>query len=197
MCIALVKLPDANVSEDNLRACWQSNPDGAGFAYIKDGKVTIEKGFMTLKPFMEALNVALEANKESTFLIHFRIRSMGDKSADNTHPFEFEHGCMIHNGTMDGTGAKWGDGPSDTALFVKKFEEKLTYPVLEKNKEDIEKAIGSNKLAFLFHDGTHFIVNAAVGNWDNGVWYSNYSYRPRLSTSTTAMEDYTSDNWSY
>ena len=83
MCIALVKLPDANVSEDNLRACWQSNPDGAGFAYIKDGKVTIEKGFMTLKPFMEALNVALEANKESTFLIHFRIATHGDVNADN------------------------------------------------------------------------------------------------------------------
>lgn len=204
MCIAIVKLPDADVSEANLRASRIANPDGAGFAYVKDGKVVVEKGFRTLNPFLEAYKKAVEANSASTFLIHFRIRSMGDKSSDNTHPFLYDHGCMIHNGTLSGTGATWGEGESDTKKFVDRFKDNLTLEVVEANADKLGKAIGSgNKLAFLFHNGKHVIVNKDRGVQEDGVWYSNYTFRPRGTTYMTGNHssmlegDFCADNWRY
>ena len=194
MCIAIVKPKGIAIHEEYLRASWIANPDGAGFAYVKEGKVVVEKGFMTLAPFIEAYKQAADSNKKSNFLIHFRIRSMGDKSDGNTHPFEYEHGCMIHNGTLDGTGAKWGEGGSDTKLFLDKFKEKLTLAVLDKYKTQMGEAIGvGNKLAFLFNGGQYRIINEQRGLWRDGIWYSNSTYLPRAASTYPGTSDYY--NW--
>ena len=48
MCIICAKpaktaFPDA----ETIRTMWYRNPDGAGIMYARDGKVCIEKGFIT------------------------------------------------------------------------------------------------------------------------------------------------------
>jgi len=196
MCLALVKLPEAVLPIENIKAGWISNPDGGGFAYNKKGKIQVVKGLMTLKEFGIAYDKAAKANPAATFLVHFRIRTQGDRNEANTHPFEYNNMAMIHNGTIDGTGAKYGEGMSDTALFVAKFKDDLTLENLSKYKDELEQALSYNKLGFLHGDGKHFILNETVGTWDKGVWYSNSTYKPRSYYSPTAdmLEDDDSDS---
>lgn len=156
---------------------WQHNPDGAGYSFVKDGKVVFRKGYMKLKDFLNTYEVDEAANQESNFLIHFRITSQGSNTAENTHPFPIEGGALIHNGTLTGTGSKYGSGPSDTALFANQFSKNLTFDFVQTHKSKLNLAIRGSKLVMLYDDGSFQIINEDEGHWDKGVWYSNYSYR--------------------
>ena len=180
MCIAIVIPEGATVNKDYLHNGWCGNSDGGGFAYVRNGKVKIVNSLMKWKTWEDAYYTAREANPDSPFLVHFRIRSAGSNTADNTHPYPLKTGAVIHNGTLTGSGADWYRGPSDTAKFVEKFGEHLTYDNVLSKKLAMEAAIGYNKLAFLFNNGKFVIVNEDAGHWDAGVWYSNGSFRTNV-----------------
>ncbi|UFK09564.1 hypothetical protein [Xanthomonas phage DES1] len=180
MCIALVKPAGVEISDETLRTCWDSNSHGAGFAYIKKGKVQIVKGLMKFADFLAAYKKLAATYKASPFLIHFRIRSAGDHNEDNTHPFQLNAGALIHNGTIHGTGASYQKGPSDTAIFVEKFKDHLNYETVVKVKDKLGKAIDYNKLAMLFDNGNYVIINEEKGMWDGGTWFSNGGFRSRF-----------------
>ena len=184
MCIAIVIPKGATVNKDYLHNGWCGNSDGGGFAYVRKGKVKIVKSLMKWKTWEDAYYTAREANPDSPFLVHFRIRSAGSNTADNTHPYALKTGAVIHNGTLTGSGADWYRGPSDTAKFVEKFGEHLTYDNVLSKKLAMEAAIGYNKLAFLFNNGKFVIVNEDAGLWDAGVWYSNGSFRTNTAVGT-------------
>ena len=179
MCLAIVKNPTARVPVEHLKAGWIANPDGGGFAYPDNGKIKVVNGLMTLKDFHAAFDTAIKAHPDAPFLIHFRIRSMGDKSPENTHPYENNKQALIHNGTIDGTGAVYNTGDSDTKLFVGRYKDSLTVANVRKHKVDFDKAMSFNKVAILDGAGASVIINETAGNWVNGVWYSNHTYIPR------------------
>jgi hypothetical protein len=177
MCIAMFKPAGVDVPIERLSQGWISNPDGGGYGYVKDGKTVISNGHMKLRDFLAAYNKDKEENPESPFLLHFRIRSAGAKGPINTHPFQIEGGILIHNGTLTGTGASWFDGPSDTKIFADRFSKHLNHDFVLNNKQKWEEAVGfGNKLAILYDDGRHQIINEHAGVWTDGVWYSNRSY---------------------
>lgn len=194
MCLAILKPAGVIVPDEHLRNGWIGNPDGAGYGYVKDGKTVAVKGFGKLSKFMEAYKKDAEANPTSPFIIHFRIRSMGDSSAGNTHPFPIEGGLLIHNGTLSGTGAVYGAGPSDTALFADMFKSNLTFDFVQEHKDELNRICASNKLVMLYDNGTYQIVNDTLGVWVDGVWYSNNSYRGYSSRVMSPLNvDYESD----
>lgn len=176
MCLAIVKLPDASVPEDNLKRGWIANPDGAGFAYVKDGKVVIEKRFMSYKAFREEYLRLSSLNSKSKFLIHFRIGTSGAKDASNTHPFAIDGGALIHNGCLTGTEAVWGTGASDTNMFANMFRSALSYDSVNNNMDKLNDALIGSKICLLYDDGRHLIINEKSGYWEKGVWYSNRSF---------------------
>jgi predicted glutamine amidotransferase len=176
MCIAIYKPAKLEIPENHLKNSWAENSDGAGFAFIKNGKVAIRKGYLNWDEFLQGYKNHFKHNKDSPFLIHFRIRSLGDKDISNTHPFQFPGGALIHNGTIGGTRAQNLSGKSDTALFTEHFADKFKYETLLKNKQAIEDALSFNKVAFLFDSGKYLIMNEASGHWRNDIWYSNYTY---------------------
>lgn len=178
MCLAIYKPANSTVSEDHLTCGWRHNPGGAGFAYVHKNKVEISKGFMKLQEFLEAYREAVHKNKKSPFLIHFRIPSMGHSGPDNTHPFQFKYGALIHNGTMYGTGASHGVGKSDTAMFAERYGDRLTYETVEKYKEDMNEALSYNKVVLLYHDSRYQILNEKEGVWLKGAWFSNKFFLP-------------------
>ena len=52
MCIIAVKPAGIKMPErDQIEIMWHNNPDGAGIMYSLNGKVYIEKGFMSLIRF--------------------------------------------------------------------------------------------------------------------------------------------------
>ena len=122
MCIAIAKKIHSKCpSLDTLHNCWESNPDGAGFAFNDAGRVVIKKGFMTWGDFKAAW---LRYSKRYDFdnrgvLIHFRISTHGGTNPQNTHPFPVisDTGMMqksecvcdyaaIHNGVISLTSSQ-------------------------------------------------------------------------------------------
>ena len=91
MCIIVVKKKDIKMpSMDTLQTCFYHNPDGAGFMYVDNEEVVIEKGFMTWEAYKNRLT---ELNKEynnfegKCFVSHFRIGTQGKNDEHTCHPF--------------------------------------------------------------------------------------------------------------
>jgi predicted glutamine amidotransferase len=177
MCVAIFKPAGRKIPEEHLKNAWQGNSDGAGFAYVKDGKVVIQKGYMALKDFLTALEEAEKANKKSPFVVHLRTRTQGAKDAANTQPFAIEGGCLAHNGGFQGTGAGHYDGASDSRLFAERYTKDLTFDFVEKHKAKLEELIGYNKVILLYDDGRRHILLEKDGTWENDIWYSNMYFK--------------------
>lgn len=182
MCLAIVKPASVMVPEAHLREGWRRNPDGAGYAFVHDGELQSRKGFMKLKEFLESYNKDVVAHADSPFLIHFRITSMGSTTEENTHPFKIDDGLLIHNGTLTGTGAVYGNGPSDTARFAEMFKSDLSFDFIAKHKAAWDAAVTGSKLCILYKDARYQIINEKDGRWEDGVWYSNTSYKAWASS---------------
>lgn len=179
MCLIILKPAKAVLPEKHVREGWISNPDGGGYAFAHRNKVVTRKGITTLKEFQEAFNADSKQYKKSPFVLHFRIRTHGDKTAQNTHPFEIADGVLAHNGSLDGTGAIYGTGPSDTNLFCKAVGDKLTLEWVKANLARLSSTVSYNKFVMLYKGGQYQIVNEKDGVWLNDVWYSNHTFKPR------------------
>lgn len=177
MCLAIFKPAGKSIPAEHIKNGWQRNPGGAGFAYIKSGKIQTQKGFMTLNEFESAYYQAAKRNKKSPFLIHFRIPTMGSRNEENTHPYTFEHGVGIHNGTLHGTGAVYGVGDSDTKKFFDLFGKQMTFDNVTKLKDKLEAALGHNKFVLLYPDGRRIILRESDGFWHDDVWYSTMAFK--------------------
>jgi hypothetical protein len=186
LCIAIYKEKGKVITRETLLECFNHNPDGAGFVYVADGKLYMEKGFFKFQDFYDAYLPHMEHQA----LIHFRIKTHGAVDKTNCHPFMITNNfAFIHNGTISGHGEK---DFSDTYMFneevlkpmVKVFGIKsLWQPFM---KTVLEDYIGWSKLIFLDSRGNFNIYNEDKGEWVDGVWYSNTSYKPRQTYSTSS-----------
>jgi hypothetical protein len=185
MCIAIYKPEDKVLSLATLKECYTSNPDGAGFMYAENKKLHIEKGFFSFQSFYDAFKK--HENKQT--VIHFRIKTHGKIDTTNCHPFAVNNAIgFVHNGIISG----FGDANhSDTIGFNQSILQPLVSkwgnlalfqdPIIDL----IEGRIGYSKLVFLDRHGNHKIMNEHKGTWDDGVWYSNDSYKPYVAPVTT------------
>jgi predicted glutamine amidotransferase len=180
MCVAIVKKPNGKITDEVLAACYKANDDGAGFAYYEGGKVVVDKGYFDFDKFLEAFRAAeARVGDKSNMLIHFRISTGGTKTALNCHPFEYDHGALIHNGYLF---AVYGE-KSDTNLFTERLGKNFTKEGVAQHKAAMEKLIGQgNKLAMLFKDGEYAIINEEQGSWIDNVWFSNCFWKSRVVT---------------
>lgn len=183
MCIAILSKAGKVVSDGNIARSAGRNRDGGGFAYVdKDnGKVKIRKGFMTAAEFLKAYHETLEQGhgENNPMMLHFRIATLGKVGTDNCHPFVVPNGALIHNGSL-WTGGGYGSSDvekSDTREFAERISVNLTPEILRKSQVALELEVGYNKLAFLFDEGEYVILNETSGSWDDGVWYSNNTYK--------------------
>lgn len=180
MCIIALKPAGIVIPEKTLKAMWDNNDDGAGFMYASNGRVRIEKGFMTFESFLKAYKRAGDFRK---IVMHFRIRTHGAISPHLTHPFWIVKGemGMVHNGIISGLSGHEDDKESDTSLYAKILAHRYSDPLdAITNPEEharIKSEIGWSKLVFLTSDGDHMIINEKSGQWDNGCWFSNGSFR--------------------
>ena len=178
MCLAIYKPAGAIIPEKNLENGFLGNDDGAGFAWAKDGILYVKKGIFDL----DVMKAQYDEIKEYPCLIHFRKATHGKVDEANCHPFLFNDGKMalIHNGILN---IKCSiEGLSDTAHFVKLVLEPLvkTHGIPINNgalNYLINTSIGTDKMAVMENTGKTYIFNENKGNWDEGVWYSNYSFR--------------------
>lgn len=199
MCIAIYSPIGTKVpSKAFLQNSWDSNPDGAGFAYnTKDGRVRILKGFMTWESFWSAFEKfsGKEDFENRGVLMHFRIATHGGTNQECTHPFPLcaDIGIMQktdiitdyaveHNGIISLTSteaSKPGVKASDTMKFIELYMSKLAtnkgWFENESNWELIYDLAGS-KIACLAGDG-RIMSTAGFTKDEDGNYYSNTSYK--------------------
>lgn len=184
MCIAIYKPADKNLSKELLQQCWDSNSDGAGFMYNHNGKLKIKKGFMTFNKFYASFNNL----QHKTTVLHFRIKTHGKANEENTHPFFIANTLgFVHNGIINKVDTSSNKDMSDTWHFNEQFLKGLykLHPEFIDNEaiqELIKEYVSYSKLIFMDNQDNVWIMNEEKGEWDDGVWYSNTSYRPKVVT---------------
>lgn len=177
MCIAIYKPQDKLISKETLEQCFKSNPDGAGFMYVDNKKLKINKGFFTFAEFWEAF----EPIQNLKSVIHFRIKTHGAVELENCHPFNVTPNLgFVHNGIISGFG-------SATVSDTREFNKHIMQPLVQKwgklalfqepIQDLLESRISYSKLIFLDNNNKEVIFNEDKGIWDDEVWYSNSSYK--------------------
>lgn len=181
MCIAILKQKNGNITDEELRACFQTNPDGAGIAYNVNKKLIIEKGIFNIEEFVKKVRNA-EKICDGNMLIHCRISTSGNIDKDNCHPFFVNNSlALIHNGILDIDVPK-GSPKNDTRLYIENYLQGFTTQDLIHNqalKNLIGFYIGSSKFVLLSNDDEFAIINEGFGHWKDNVWFSNKSYEPK------------------
>ena len=145
--------------------------------YAENGKVVIEKGFMTY----EAFRRAYDPHAVKQLALHFRIATHGGVNAENTHPFRVSDTLgVIHNGIINRVDCDIDKKMSDTWHFTEKFLKPYQdFWQQQEYKELIEAYIGFSKLVLLSGDGDYEIYNEKEGNWNSDCWFSNYSWQTK------------------
>ena len=172
-----MKSANKKISKSTLRRCYDANPDGAGFMYAEDKQLVVNKGYFTFKEFYKEY----KPHGDKQVLLHFRIKTHGPINKDNCHPFLVNSGLgFIHNGIINGYGSNI---KSDTIEFNESILQKIVSKHGNNSLFDdpmvelIENVIGYSKLVFLDRHGNYTIMNEKKGNWNDGVWYSNMSWK--------------------
>ncbi len=142
MCIIIAKTKTMRMpTETELRNCFSRNPDGAGFMYVDNGKVVIDKGYMDVNTFIKRFNKLCKRNNNfinKSLVIHCRIGTGGGNTRQNTHPYPLTNDIsemqklytrcdvgVAHNGII----ADYVPEKSyynDTQEFIKSFMYNLT-----------------------------------------------------------------------
>lgn len=190
MCIIAIKPAGTKMPAQEVREnMWYGNPDGGGYMVATGRDVVIQKGFMKLSEFEDALKAEGDLTDKAV-VMHYRITTHGGTNKQNCHPFPISNNVNIitkpvcrtdigvaHNGIILNVTPR--KGVSDTMEYImsqlshmKKidrfFYKKPEWLAL------VEDAIDS-KMVFLDKHG-HFTTIGDF-NEDNGVLYSNNSYK--------------------
>jgi hypothetical protein len=129
---------------------------------------------------------------------HARYATHGVKNEQNCHPFQVgddPQTYLAHNGVLD-TFIADGDKRSDTRVFAEDTLPKLG-GVSALNDENIYRMIESwatgSKIAVLsvnpLAEYQLYLINEKLGTWDDdGVWWSNSSYKRTTYTYTPSVK---------
>lgn len=216
MCVIIIKNKATELpKKEDLKNCFENNPDGAGFMYTDNGRVVIDKGYMTQKSFLkqyEKLCKKYDDFKNKSLIIHMRITTDGSTSKKNCHPFIISKNfkdChklhtssnlgVAHNGIISAyKPPKNTQDISDTINFINKYLAPILEdaPNLYKNQAFLDglENITNSKLAFL--DTNDDIFTCGNFTEKDGVLYSNnsyYNYSYNFSYSNSYYNDFFDD----
>jgi predicted glutamine amidotransferase len=196
MCVIIAKQKEDRLpTTKELVACFNTNPDGAGFMYLDNGQVVIDKGYMKFKDFYNRYKeLCLKYNnfKDLPLVIHLRIGTSGGNVAMNTHPYPISNKVadihtlymktdvgVAHNGVISDYYPE-GDDYNDTAEYimswmynVTKFDKKF---YTRRYYQDMMRQMTYSKFAFLDKSGEIY----TVGDFKevNGLSFSNLNHLP-------------------
>ena len=198
MCIIVYKPKKQNLpSKEILKNCYERNADGCGYTFTINNKVAIKKGYFDFDKFYQDITSDFTKYKlfDKNLIIHFRISTSIAVNEYKTHPFaltsqkeHIEHknvfcGCsVVHNGVLWDYEKK--NGYTDTQNFITDY----LSPLLAQFKYDfnnkllqhiIQTELKTSKICVLKYNDEVLKVGDFIK--DNGIYYSNTSYKPYKS----------------
>lgn len=217
MCIIIAKQRGNRLpSKKELEYSFEHNPDGAGFMYTENGKVIIDKGYMTFEKFYtryKELCKTYNNFKDKSLVIHCRIGTAGSNNAQNTHPYPLTKNVfkmhklhttadvgIAHNGIIHDYNPDGEDGDvNDTQLFIKTFLMNLSNSDSKFYKRTHYRNyianITSSRFAILDKDDNLYLVGKY--EIENNLFFSNKNYKPitYVYKSYGACNDYYNNYW--
>ena len=188
MCVIIAKKAGVEpVNKEYLSKAWDSNSHGGGVVFKKPGEsVKIKKGFMNKDEFMKYLEGI--NTKDTAFIAHFRIKSVGEIKPENCHPFTLKNVTFAHNGTLHITPL---EGKTDSETFGLYVFKNHTLNWIKENQLLIEMALDHSKFAVMDNKtGEIFILNEDLGEKRDDVWFSNTSAFPVATKPSTGCHYY-------
>ena len=209
MCIIAIKPKQQKMfDEQTIRTMFENNPDGAGYMYVYDGKVVIQKGFMTADALIDDINNngQLEHIYDRHFVLHFRIGTSGKMDALNCHPFPIYDTnatfcrtdiALAHNGILHGYEPRKNSVINDTQVYIQTMLKGLKkgFQYDDGILNLIEHTLGTNKFTFLDETDSLFLLGDFIK--DNGYIYSNKSYLPKVAKPVKERKSSFSWLWEY
>lgn len=194
MCLLVVCKPNAIPKREELTEGACANPHGYGFAMIIDGKIFRYRTMSARKAVGKFIHMR-QQYPQGYAIWHARYATHGVKNEDNCHPFQVGDDVdtvLAHNGVLDTFIGK-DDKRSDTRIFAEDTLPKLggvTALEDENLYRMIEGWASGSKIAVLTTNPKAeyqlYLINEKLGHWDdNGVWWSNSSYKRSTYTTTT------------
>lgn len=185
MCIIAYKPAGKTIDKQTLQTCFTNNPDGAGFMFPNKGKVLIHKGFFTFPDFWVAWEKVRKAYGNGLPVVfHFRIATAGEIDRNNCHPHRItQELAFVHNGILSCVNVPKKSKVSDTILYRDQFLQGMTANTL--HDVTLFPIMGGhigkyNKFVFMNGVGKVAFANEKSGLWDNGIWFSNEAYKPKV-----------------
>lgn len=202
MCLLVVCSPDSTPKKKDLECASCNNPHGFGFAVIAGDKIITGRSMSSKKLIREFLAVRKEF-PNGWAMFHARFATHGVKNEENCHPFKVPSNpetYLAHNGVLD-IKISAGDKRSDTRIFaedtlpsmggVTALDDDHVWNMVSK------WSVGSKIVVLTLDPAAKeqcYIVNEDAGHWDNdGMWWSNNTYKPSTYTPTSAWSSY----WDY
>lgn len=192
MCIIAAKPAGTEMpSEKYINNMFDNNKDGAGLMYALDGRVHIEKGFMTKTSFFRRLDELDEEYGLTSLpvVMHFRITTHGGTKPENCHPFPITDSIgmlqklrcttdigVAHNGIIDIRVRN--KNISDTMEYIARqlAPLKRAVPSFYKNKDLMQMVYSAidSKMVLMNSMGELFFI----GDFreEKGIKYSNGTY---------------------
>jgi len=183
MCLLIAITKGGEVTDSQLEYAAINNPDGFGWA-VHTGEHLIRFRSMDIDEAITEWRFIRKFYPDALGLWHLRWATHGTVDLSNCHPFEIGHDARMmvaHNGVLP---IKADKGRSDTRILA---EDKLdaidpTWIDDPTMIDSLESYLGGSKLVILSsHPRTRkdlYILNESFGDWEDGVWFSNGSYKP-------------------
>jgi len=167
---------------DSLAIGSQNNPDGFGYA-VHAGTHIVKGSGLNFDAVLDNF-LKTRAIHSGPALFHSRITTHGGTNINNCHPFQVgkdTNTVVAHNGMLP-IAAR--NGMSDTHIFAKElFPSWGGASTLnsKKTRKKLSKFADGSKLVFLSANpdvqDDYYIINENDGHWNEGVWWSNNSYK--------------------
>ncbi len=208
MCVIIHQPKGQYIDKETCRKQWLENPDGGGFAFIRDdGQIEVYKS-MEWQSYWSEFEQARSANPSRDFLLHMRIATHGSVSIANVHPFaSSDLTVMAHNGIIHGVPEYENDDRTDTEVFISDVLPELPHGWQDRPYlvDMVEEWLGWSKLMFLSVDPELEHQVYRMGDWDTrqGLHYSNlHAFFPKAKTVYFGVQNRlgtgyyeTSDDW--
>lgn len=202
MCVIL-HCKTARPTIEVLNHCERANGHGGGVAWLEGGKVTYRKGLTAAEIF------ALVPNLPLPFVIHFRQASVGEKSKLLCHPFVVNRFATTKE-----------TGTADRVLFHNGHWSEwrnwcLNYALQSRGRVPFGSWSDTRGLAWAIYHKGEGMLNLVPGKYcivartgvrqygegwteDNGIFYSNTTWKPYVSASATPASQVAEQRqWAY
>lgn len=179
--------------KEDLRAAFNYNDDGAGYAVLMGGKVTYKKGYFHFKQLWADVMHFIDVYP---LILHFRIGTGSRCNKANCHPFN--SAALNKKGKTSAGAQLWfmngvlhevksTRNKSDTWRFIEKHRDTLNRQKINNNLLNLMADLTDVKWAYMDKTGAYISDNNFIKY--NGAYYSNLNHRSWRSWSWSAYKD--------